>query len=88
MADQNRLSLFVPEWQGYALDTSPMAGAHSIRNWIFRDTPFVEINIDESALPPTENCIQGYRAIKQTLIDIEKTLAHHAPDFVFTLGGT
>ena len=82
------LNLFVPEWQGYAVDDSPQGGAKCLRDWIFSDYEFAEIEIDKPPLPDTQNGIMGYRSVTRTLQAMKAAIESADPSHCFTLGGT
>ena len=89
MSDSNtRINLFIPDWQGYALDPSPADGAWCLKNWIFADTQFTQVDVPSAPLPPTKNNIVGFSAIDEMLKATYGILAAKAPSRCFTLGGT
>lgn len=82
------LNLFLPEWQGYGVDNSPQKGAVALRESLFSQIVFQEIEIASDEVLQRQNEIVGYDSVLKTMREIRHAIQQAQATSIFTLGGT
>jgi arginase len=81
------LSLLLPEWQGYGVDSAVAAGARAVAR-MFNDKTFVEIDAPDVETLTVEGGVLGLASIAARLPRALAALAERQPARLFTIGGT
>ena len=81
------LSLLLPEWQGYGVESSVAAGARAVAR-LFDAAAFVEIDAPDSETLAVEGGVLGLASIAARLPRTLAALAERHPTRVLTIGGT
>ena len=81
------LSLLLPEWQGYGVDTAVAAGARAMAG-LFGADAFVEVAAPMAETLAAVDGVVGLPSIAQRAARARDVLRERGPSRVFTLGGT
>ena len=81
------LSLLLPDWQGYAADDTPAAGARALAE-IFPERPLVEIGAPPFSSLAVADGVIGLAAIAEGAARTLATIRERQPSRIFTVGGT
>ena len=81
------LSLLLPEWQGYGVDSTVAAGARAVAR-LFDAGAFVEIEAPDEEALTVERGVLGLASIASRLPRTLAALNERHPARVFTIGGT
>ncbi|HKV99821.1 MAG TPA: arginase family protein [Vicinamibacterales bacterium] len=81
------LSLLLPEWQGYGVDSAVAAGARSVAR-MFDARGFVEIDAPDDEALTVEGGVLGLASIASRLPRALAALDERQPARLFTIGGT
>jgi len=81
------LSLLLPEWQGYGVDSSVAAGARAVAQLFDRAT-FVEIDAPDAETLGVDGGVLGLASIAARLPLALAALNDRQPARIFTIGGT
>jgi arginase len=86
-ADVTDLSLLLPEWQGYGVDTTVADGARLLAA-TFPAGSFVEIDVPRSATLLAEHGVTGLQSIAARARQTLDAITERNPQRIFTIGGT
>jgi arginase len=86
-AASNDLSLLLPEWQGYGLDSSVAIGARAVADLFGRDR-FVEIDAPDTEALDVEDGVLGLSSIAARAARALDVIRQRGPSRIFTAGGT
>jgi len=81
------LSLLLPEWQGYGIDSSVAAGARAVAQ-LFDRARFVEIDAPDAEMLTVDGGVLGLASISARLPRALAALNDRHPARIFTIGGT
>jgi hypothetical protein len=81
------LSLLLPEWQGYGVDSAVAAGARAVAG-LFDGTTFVEIDAPDEETLTVDGGVLGLASIAARLPRALAALNERHPARIFTIGGT
>jgi arginase len=81
------LSLLLPEWQGYGLDSSVAAGARAIAG-LFGPGAFVEIDAPDKEALAVEDGVPGLSSIAARARRTLDAIRERRPSRIFTVGAT
>jgi arginase len=81
------LSLLLPEWQGYGIDSAVAAGARAVAG-LFDRTTFVEIDAPDEEVLIVDDRVLGLASIAARLPRALAALNERHPSRLFTIGGT
>ncbi|MFI5178079.1 MAG: arginase family protein [Vicinamibacterales bacterium] len=81
------LSLLLPEWQGYGVDSAVAAGARAVAG-LFGASRFVEVDAPDEEALTVEQGVLGLASIAARLPKTLAALNERRPERVFTVGGT
>lgn len=81
------LSLLLPEWQGYGVDSTVAAGARAVAR-LFDPGSFVEIDAPDDEALTVESGVLGLASIAGRLPRALAALNERHPARLFTIGGT
>ena len=81
------LSLLLPEWQGYGVDSAVADGARALAR-AFPDTAFVEVAAPASETLPLEHGVIGLTALTRQAKHTLEAIVERQPARLFTIGGT
>jgi arginase len=81
------LSLLLPEWQGYGIDSSVAAGARAMAGALGRDR-FVEVDAPDQETLGVEDGVLGLSSIAARAARTLDVIRERQPARIFTAGGT
>ena len=81
------VSLLLPEWQGYGIDSAVAAGARAVAG-LFDRTTFVEIDAPDEEVLIVDDGVLGLASIAARLPRALAALNERHPSRLFTIGGT